>query len=134
MAGTRENLAKTGGEASERAAESLTTLLLKLQLELAEVAQLIEAAEAVLCRVHGDGKHVNPEDVPVIQGMDLAIQKTKGLSDFLAELAGDAPQDWLIDTTTALNVLTLSELQQRLRPYPVRDTELRQAAGDTELF
>lgn len=134
MAGTGENLAKKDVEASGQAAESLTTLLLKLQLELAEVAQLIEAAEVVLCRVHGDGKHVNPEDIPVIQGMDLAIQKTKGLSDFLAELAGDARQDVLIDTTTALNVLTLSELHQRLRPYPVRNAEAQKDAGDTELF
>ncbi|MDA4847503.1 hypothetical protein [Hoeflea poritis] len=134
MAGTGQNLAKKDVEASDQAAESLTTLLLKLQLELAEVAQLIEAAEVVLCRVHGDGKHVNPEDLPVIQGMDLAIQKTKGLSDFLAKLAGDTPQDLLIDTTTALNVLKLSEMQQRLRPYPVKDGGSRHDAGDTEMF
>ncbi|WP_419909617.1 hypothetical protein [Hoeflea sp.] len=79
MAGTGNNLAKSSDHSSEQTAQSLTTLLLKLQLELAEVAQLIEAAEAVLCKVHGDGKHVNPEDIPVIQGMDLAIQKTRGL-------------------------------------------------------
>ncbi|WP_419909619.1 hypothetical protein [Hoeflea sp.] len=44
------------------------------------------------------------------------------------------PQDWLIDTTTALNVLTLTDLQQRLRPYPVVEAEQRVAGGDTELF
>ncbi|MEX3007007.1 hypothetical protein [Hoeflea sp. TYP-13] len=135
MAGINGNLAQNG-EFGETDADSLATLLLKLQVELADIAQLIEAAEAVLCSGDHDANDVHPTDVAVIQGMDLAIQKARGLGDFLAELSVRMPQDWLIDTTTALNVITLTDMQQRLLPRqaPSESVEFAKAAGDTELF
>ena len=112
--------------------ETLTALLLKLQVELSEIAQLIEAAEHVLC---GDSDTpVDPQDMVVVQGMDLAIQRVNGLGDFLSELSSRLPADVLIDTTTALNVLKLADMQQRLKPGLLTVGQSEPAAGDTELF
>ena len=112
--------------------ETLTALLLKLQVELSEIAQLIEAAEHVLCG--DDDTPVDPQDIVVVQGMDLAIQRVKGLGDFLAELSSRLPGDVLVDTTTALNVLKLTDMRQRLKPGLCSVAATEPAAGDTELF
>ncbi|MCY6382413.1 hypothetical protein [Hoeflea prorocentri] len=120
------------GDVDLSAEETLTELLLKLQVELTDIAQLIEAAEHVLC---GDeGAPVDPQDIAVVQGMDLAIQRVKGLGDFLAELSTRLPGEMLIDTTTALNVLKLADMQQRLKPGLRPVTQSESVAGDTELF
>jgi hypothetical protein len=117
-------------------AESVAVLLSKIQSELSEIAGLVEAIEPVLTAATASAVTPSGPDVRALQGIDLAIQKTRGLADFLAELCSGMPQDWLIDMTTALNVLKLTEMQSRLHPsQPQCNGEgLAKAVGDLDLF
>ncbi len=119
-----------------RQVDTLGDLLLKCQSELTDIANLIEAAEQVLCGPETSTSTVAASNVVAVQGMDLAIQKVHGLGEFLAELSSTLPQQYLIDTTTALNVVKLADMQRRLR------TSLQNQepdsdpvnAGDIDLF
>ncbi len=115
-------------------AESLVVLLSKIQLELSEIVGLLKAIEPAV----GNGLEavgdLHGSDAAALQGLDLAIQKADGLADFMAELSAGMPQDWLIDVSTALNVLKLTELQNRLHPAPVAGENLAKAVGDVDLF
>jgi len=115
--------------------EPLAVILMKVQRELAEIAELMRAIEPVFADVDRSREEYSAADVAALQGLDLAIQKTLGLADFLTELSSGLPQEWLIDVTTALNVLKLSELQSRLLPTHSRvDPERSRAVGDLDLF
>lgn len=118
----------------EMPAESLAVLLSKIQIELSEIAGLMKAIEPVIDG--GAGAPIGGSGVEALQGLDLAIQKAHGLADFLAELSAGMPQDWLIDVTTALNVLKLTELQNRLHPARLQnpDEGFSKAVGDVDLF
>lgn len=117
-------------------AESLVILLSKIQAELSEIAGLMKAIEPVIEGGTASTLSVDGSDVEAMQGLDLAIQKAHGLADFLAELCAGMPQDWLIDVTTALNVLKLTELQNRLHPGASQEANepLAKAVGDVDLF
>jgi len=120
----------------EMPAESLAILLSKIQIELSEIARLMKAIEPVIEGRSTSMAAANGSDIEALQGLDLAIQKAHGLADFLAELCAGMPQDWLIDVTTALNVLKLTELQNRLHPGPSHNASepLAKAVGDVDLF
>lgn len=117
-------------------AESLAILLSKIQIELFEIARLMKEIEPVIEGRSTSMAAANGSDIEALQGLDLAIQKAHGLADFLAELCAGMPQDWLIDVTTALNVLKLTELQNRLHPGPSHNASepLAKAVGDVDLF
>ncbi len=115
--------------------EPLAVLLMKIQNELAEIAELMQAIEPVFNNAGAQRAKFSGADIAALQGLDLAIQKTRGLADFLTELSSGLPQDWLIDVTTALNVLKLSELQSRLLPSGKDvDADRPRAVGDLDLF
>lgn len=117
-------------------AESVAVLLSKIQSELSEIAVLVEAIEPVLSASSVSAATPTGPDMAALQGIDLAIQKTRGLADFLAELCSGMPQDWLVDMTTALNVLKLTDMQSRLHPAQPKSggESLAKAVGDLDLF
>lgn len=115
--------------------EPLGDILERIEREMMEAAALIEMLEPHLCAA-SDGPDAAAERVTALQGIDLAVQKIKGLSEFLGQVRSLVPDACLIETTAALNVVKLSDMQQRLaqpeagyfEPIP------KIAAGDIDLF
>ena len=113
--------------------EPLAAMLLRFRQELGEIAQAIEAVEQVLVEPQDD---LAVCEVAVLQGLDLAVQRIRGLADFAAALSADVSHDWLVDTTTAMSLLKLGDLQRRLQASDegpaVRSDD--RAVGDVDLF
>jgi hypothetical protein len=115
--------------------EPLGDILQRIERELMEAAALIEMLEPHLCAA-GEGPDAAAERITALQGIDLAVQKIKGLSEFLGQVRAMVPDACLIETTAALNVIKLSDMQKRLaqpdagyfEPIP------KAAAGDIDLF
>lgn len=116
-------------------AEPLGDILQRIEREMMEAAALIEMLEPHLCAA-SDGPDAAAERITALQGIDLAVQKIKGLSEFLGQVRSMVPDACLIDTAAALNVVKLSDMQKRLsqpeagyfEPIP------KAAAGDIDLF
>lgn len=116
----------------------LGTVLHRVCQELRDVAAAIERVEphlsgpAVLLPEAGDAERTR-----ALQEIDLALQTVRGLSDFVGSLARALPADCLVETATALNVVTLSDMRQRLArggAEAARDAAPARAVGDIELF
>ncbi len=116
-------------------AEPLGDILHRIEREMMEAAALIEMLEPHLC-AGSDGPDAVAERITALQGIDLAVQKIKGLSEFLGQVREMVPDACLIETAAALNVVKLSDMQKRLsqpergyfEPIP------KAAAGDIDLF
>lgn len=55
-----------------------------------------------------------PQIMKEVQALDSLAQNLNGLAVFLAGLARDIPQDWVIDPAAAAHAVTLSGLRRRL--------------------
>jgi ABC-type Zn uptake system ZnuABC Zn-binding protein ZnuA len=75
---------------------------------------LIERLEPLLSNGRSTEFLASPDHMRVMQGIDLAVQKTHGLADFLDGISERLEPDHLIDITTALNVITLEDMKRRL--------------------
>lgn len=71
--------------------------------------------------------------VRATQSIDLTQQILANLSQFTECLAMAAPAEWTLDTQPALDLVTLSDLRNRLSET-VEDENDRQEAGDADLF
>ncbi len=123
-------------EASDRA-ESLPAVLMRVVSELHDVAILIERVEPQLVALHPEDGPNSAERMRVLQGLDLAVQKARGLADFIGEITSDMPEGWAVDVTTALNLVKLADMQQALADGGCRDDHsqpLSVASGDFEAF
>ena len=73
-----------------------------------------------------------------MQGIDLAVQKTHGLAEFLTEIGERLQPETLIDITTALNLITLEDMKRRLKAsIHVSSSSAdayQKASGDLEFF
>jgi len=79
---------------------------MRIVAELHRVASLIERIEPQLLEVGGAAELLNsPESMKVMQGIDLAVQKARGLAEFIDTMAGEIPLDWAIDVAAALPFL-----------------------------
>jgi hypothetical protein len=67
-----------GGDASE----PLREVMARIRSELVDVAQLIERLEPLLSNGRSTEFLASPDHMRVMQGIDLAVQKTHGLADF----------------------------------------------------
>ncbi|CAN7166795.1 chemotaxis protein CheT [Rhizobium sp. LjRoot258] len=118
-------------------AESLPDVLMRIVSELHDVAYLIERIEPQLLEVGGAAELLNsPESMKVMQGIDLAVQKTRGLAEFIDTITGEIPQDWAVDVATALSLVKLSEMQRALggAMHHGNVQPLAKAAGDFDFF
>ena len=73
----------------------------------------------------------------VMQGIDLAVQKTHGLADFLNGIGERLEPQHVIDITTALNLITLEDMKRRLMAsiHELPSADLYQkASGDLDFF
>ncbi|MDO9416080.1 chemotaxis protein CheT [Pararhizobium sp.] len=117
--------------------EALPEVLMRIVSELHDVAYLIERIEPQLSDNHGEA-FLNPADrMKVLQGIDLAVQKTRGLAEFIDTVTGSIPENWLVDVTTALNLVKLADMQKALGNGMLRhghSQPLTKASGDFEAF
>lgn len=117
--------------------EALPDVLLRIVSELHDVAYLIERIEPMLSDIHGEKVLEASDRMKVLQGIDLAVQKTRGLADFIDTITGTIPETWLVDVTTALNLVKLADMKASLSNGIARhgpSQPLNEAAGDFEAF
>lgn len=117
--------------------EPLHEVLGRVSSELMDVAILIERLEPLLSDGRSNEFLESPEHMKVLQGIDLAVQKARGLADFLDGVGGHLDTGHLIDISTALNLITLEDMKRRLRNsvHPEPSAEIYQkASGDFDFF
>ena len=116
--------------------QALPEILMRIVSELHDVAYLIERIEPFL----SDDEHgilESADKLMVMQGIDLAVQKARGLAEFIDTFTAAIPEEILVDITTALNLLKLADMQKSLSGGMHRhghSQPLTRAAGDFDLF
>ena len=127
----------TGEGAPQFSHEPLFDVIGRVSTELRDVAKLIEQLEPMLSDAQSDEYLESPEHMRLLQGIDLAVQKSKGLATFLDSVSDELDVEHLVDITTALNLVTLSDMKMRLRAAvdTRQSAETYQAAsGDLDFF
>ena len=116
--------------------EAFPDVLMRIVSELHDVAYLIERIEPQLAAIQNDGASDAAERMMVLQGIDLAVQKTRGLAEFIDTITGGIPDNWVVDVTTALNLVKLADMQKALSNgmRHGHSQPLGRAAGDFEAF
>ncbi|WP_454848173.1 chemotaxis protein CheT [Rhizobium binxianense] len=116
--------------------EALSDILMRIVSELHDVAYLIERIEPQLLDLGGSEILNAPDSMKVMQGIDLAVQKARGLAEFIDTITGDIPQSWTVDVATALSLVKLAEMQKALggTTRHGHSQPLSKAAGDFDFF
>jgi hypothetical protein len=116
--------------------EELPEILMRIVSELHDVAYLIERVEPQLLELGGPNVLASSDSVKVLQGIDLAVQKARGLAEFIDTITGAIPNDWMIDMTTALSLVKLADMQKALGAglRHGHSQPLVKAAGDFDFF
>ena len=116
--------------------EALPDVLMRIVSELHDVAYLIERIEPQLLELGGTNVLEHPDSIKVLQGIDLAVQKTRGLAEFIDTITGSIPSDWMVDMSTALSLVKLAEMQKALGAglRHGHSQPLGKAAGDFDFF
>jgi hypothetical protein len=116
--------------------EALPAILLRIVSELHDVAYLIERIEPQLLELGGASVLDQPESMKVMQGIDLAVQKTRGIAEFIDTISGGVPAGWTVDVATALSLVKLSEMKRKLGGATSHGfvQPLAKAAGDFDFF
>ena len=116
--------------------ESLPEVLMRLVSELHDIAYLIERIEPQLLEVGGTAILQSPDSIKVLQGIDLAVQKTRGIAEFIDTITGTIPNSWTVDVSTALSLVKLADMQKALANglRHGHSQPLSKAAGDFDFF
>ncbi len=116
--------------------EALPDVLMRLVSELHDVAYLIERIEPQLLELGGDELMMTNESMKVLQGIDLAVQKTRGLAEFVDTITSTIPDTWTVDVSTALSLVKLADMQKALASglRHGHSQPLNKAAGDFDFF
>ncbi len=116
--------------------EALPEIMMRVVSELHDVAYLIERIEPQLLELGGAKVLEQPDSIKVLQGIDLAVQKARGLAEFIDTITGSIPADWAVDMTTALSLVKLAEMQKALGSglRHGHSQPLTKAAGDFDFF
>jgi hypothetical protein len=116
--------------------EALPDILMRIVAELHDVAYLVERIEPTISDGHGAPLGA-AERLMVLQGIDLAVQKTRGLAEFIDTIAAGIPEELLVDVATALNLVKLADMKKTLSGGHLRhghSQPITRAAGDCDLF
>tara|TARA_R110002020_G_scaffold65144_2_gene172188 strand:- start:9990 stop:10382 length:393 start_codon:yes stop_codon:yes gene_type:complete len=117
--------------------EPLYEVMSRISLEIVDVAELIERLEPLLSNGRSTEFLASPDHMRVMQGIDLAVQKARGLASFIDGIGERLDSGQLIDITTALNLITLEDMKRRLKAsiHAPHSAELYQkASGDLDFF
>ncbi|MDQ0419822.1 hypothetical protein GVN24_09935 [Rhizobium sp. CRIBSB] len=122
--------------ANQDTREELPEILMRIVSELHDVAYLIERVEPHLLELGGPKVLEHPDSLKVLQGIDLAVQKARGLAEFVDTITATIPNDWMIDMTTALSLVKLADMQKALGAglRHGHSQPLVKAAGDFDFF
>ncbi|MEJ8310303.1 chemotaxis protein CheT [Agrobacterium larrymoorei] len=114
--------------------EALPTILMRVVSELHDVAYLIERIEPQL--LDATNGAVTDDGLKLLQGIDLAVQKARGLAEFIDTITGSIPVEWAVDVTTALSLVKLAEMQKALGAglRHGHSQPIDKASGDFDLF
>lgn len=114
--------------------EALPDVLMRVVSELHDVAYLIERIEPQVLDVTEGA--LSMDGMKLLQGIDLAVQKTRGLAEFIDTITASIPVEWAVDVTTALNLVKLAEMQKALGAglRHGHSQPLDKASGDFDLF
>lgn len=118
------------------AEESLPDVLMRIVTELHDVAYLIERIEPEILDASSTAAGAADKTM-VLQGIDLAVQKTRGLAEFIDTITASIPNDWLVDISAAVNLVKLADMKKALSNGTLRhghSQPLTKAAGDFEAF
>lgn len=116
--------------------EALPAILTRIVSELHDVAYLIERVEPLLLGVAAAEVFQSAETMKVLQGIDLAVQKTRGIAEFLDTLSDGLPDALMVDVATALSLVKLAEMKKALAgsAHPAEPQPQSTAAGDLDFF
>lgn len=116
--------------------EPLPEVLMRLVSELHDVAYLIERIEPQLLEIGGNDMMISPDSMKVLQGIDLAVQKTRGLAEFIDTITSTISSEWMVDVSTALSLIKLADMQKSLASglRHGHSQPLSKAAGDFDFF
>ncbi len=116
--------------------EALPDVLMRLVSELHDVAYLIERIEPQILELGGPEILNSPDSMKILQGIDLAVQKTRGLAEFMDTITATIPDEWTVDVSTALSLVKLADMQKSLASglRHGHSQPLSKAAGDFDLF
>ncbi|MCM2293460.1 hypothetical protein NAC44_14110 [Allorhizobium sp. BGMRC 0089] len=116
--------------------ESLPEILMRVVTELHDVAYLIERIEPQVLEICGPKAMESIETLKILQGIDLAVQKSRGLAEFIDTITADVSSEWKVDMTTALSLVKLSEMQKALGDglRHGHSQPLTKASGDFDFF
>ncbi|MCO5732986.1 hypothetical protein [Rhizobium sp. SSA_523] len=116
--------------------EKLPDVLMRIVSELYDVAYLIERVEPQLLELGGASVLNSPDSMKVLQGIDLAVQKTRGLAEFIDTITATIPDACTVDVSTALNLVKLADMHKALSKgmRHGHSQPLSKAAGDCDLF
>ena len=116
--------------------EALPDILMRIVTELHDVAYLVERIEPAIGG-HAEAPLGITERMMVMQGIDLAVQKTRGLAEFIDTIAAGIPENTLVDVATALSLVKLADMQKALAGGGLRHDHsqpITRAAGEFDLF
>ena len=115
---------------------ALPDVLMRIVSELHDVAYLIERIEPQLLELNGAGLLSSPDAMKVLQGIDLAVQKTRGLAEFIDTITAGIGTDCLVDVSIALSLVKLADMQKALSGglRHGHSQPLVKAAGDFDFF
>ncbi len=117
--------------------EALPEVLMRIVSELHDVAYLIERIEPQISSSEHPGVLAEGDRLKVLQGIDLAVQKTRGLAEFIDTITADIPEEWLVDTSIAISLVKLADMQKALASTNQRhghSQPISKASGDFEFF
>jgi hypothetical protein len=117
--------------------DPLFDVLGRVSSELRDVALLIERLEPMLSSGRSTEYLESPEHMRIMQGIDLAVQKARGLATFIDSVSDELEVSQIVDISTALSLITLEDMKRRLRArvqtQPSADV-YQHASGDLEFF
>lgn len=116
--------------------EALPEVLMRIVSELHDVAYLIERIEPQMLELVGDAAGQSADCMKVLQGIDLAVQKTRGLAEFIDTVTSGISDDWAVDVSTAVSLVKLADMQKALAGAMRHghSQPLSKAAGDFDFF
>ena len=123
----RDDLIEVSGQ------ERLGDVLARSAAELADLADRTERLQDVMADLIQQCAALGGDATQDMQALDWIAQHLEGLASFLAALSEEAAPGWRIETSAALDALSLAELAHRLRGG-ARPVAPAMVSGEMELF
>jgi hypothetical protein len=102
--------------------------------ELADLAAAIHGLQVLISPLLNEAAMRNPAHLQELQDIDHIYQKVGNLAEFLAALALILPRQWMLDPSTASQVITLSALASRLGLTSENSASPSRSSGECDFF